>query len=364
VISSVVHARIYLIMEHTAYFSTYVYPLNSSVSSPTSDDKLREHLRAITSQINVYFGILIFVFGIVGNILNILILSQRPLRSNTCVIIFLASSIAGIITILSGIPDRILSHWDADISDTVRWVCKLRIFVTFTSRLVTFWMITLATIDRWIVSSTNPNFRQLSSIKNVLRSIFVITLFSIIINCPAIYCYETKVDDTPLRCFNRGQQCRVANDLTFAIVTILLPLTIIAIFGSMTILKIRSSRGRIIPVAAVSVVSRPSQAIDHKRQRFKKTDRYLFTMLVIQVILLAFLILPMAIQKLYTTFTMHINKSLLQREIDRFVYHITLLMTYIAAGMQFYVNTLSGGTVFRKSVIDLQQLIIRKVMCR
>jgi uncharacterized membrane protein (DUF485 family) len=364
VISSVVHAHIYLIMQHTEYFSTYAYPLNSSAPSSTSDEQLISHLKTIISRINVYLGILIFVFGIVGNILNILILSQRPLRSNTCVLIFIASSIAGIITILSGLTARILSNWEAGISDTVRWVCKLRIFVSLTFRLVTFWMMMLATIDRWIVSSTNPRFRQLSSIKNVLRSILAIIFFSIIINCQVIYCYETNLSNAPLRCYTKNAQCRLLNDLIFGLVTIIVPLILIVIFGSMTILKIRSSPSRILPVTTVSVVNRPSQVIDHRRRRFKKTDRYLFTMLVIQVILLAFLTLPMAIQKLYITFTTNAKKSLLQHTIDSFVYQITLLMTFIAAGMQFYVNTLSGGTVFRKAVIDLQQLIIRKVICR
>ena len=98
--------------------------------------------------------------------------------------------------------------------------------------------------------------------------------------------------------------------------------------------------------------------------RFKKSDHYLFMMLFIQVILLALLTLPLAIEKLYATLTININKSLLQLTIEDFIYQFSLLLTYIATGMQFYVNTLCGGVIFRKTLIDLQKSIIRKLMCR
>jgi hypothetical protein len=349
-------------MEYKEYL--FKYPSNSSISSSTSDEKLSEHLTTIASQINFYVGILIFFFGILGNILNILILSQRPLRSNTCVMIFLASSITGIITILSGLTTRILSRWDADISNSSRWVCKLRNFAVYTFRSVTFWLIMLAAIDRWIVSSRNARFRHLSSAKTVLRCIFIILVFSIIVHCQVFYCYELNLTNTPIKCFNKDEKCRFANDLIFAIVTILLPLTLIAIFGSMTILKIRSNQRRIIPVTAVSMIGPPTQIADHRQQRFKSTDRHLFIMLFIQVILLAFLTLPFAVQKLHATFTIDVKRTNLQTSIDTFIYQITLLMTYIATGMQFYVNTLSGGSAFRKATINLLQSIMRKIMCR
>ncbi len=63
-----------------------------------------------------------------GNVLNILILSQRSLRSNPCVIIFFASSVAGIIAILSGLISRVLSGVITDLSSTINWICKVVLF--------------------------------------------------------------------------------------------------------------------------------------------------------------------------------------------------------------------------------------------
>ncbi|CAF2456415.1 unnamed protein product [Rotaria sp. Silwood2] len=297
--------------------------------------------------------------------LNILILSQRPLRSNTCALILLASSIAGTITILSGLTSRIMSNWNADISASVRWICKFRGFVLFAFRSLTFWLLMLATIDRWLISSTNVHFRHSSSYKNVLRSIFLLTLLSLIFHCQLLYCYEPDLNNTPLKCFNKNTICRLINDLSFAIITILLPLILISIFGWMTISNIRSSQNRIKPAIRLNVVGgRLELDSHHQRRRFKKIDHHLFIMLFIQVILFSLLTFPVAIQKLYATLTMNIEKSQLKMTIEDFVYQVALLMTYFAFGMQFYVNTLSGGNVFRKTLMNFRQFIIRKMICR
>jgi len=338
------------------------------MSSSESEQEYIAYIRRITSGINLYFGIFIFVIGIIGNIFNIIILSQRSLRSNTCVMIFIASSITGLITLLSGPTSRILSHWDIDISESVRWICKCHAFIVNTFRSVTFWLIMLATIDRWIVSSTNARFRYLSSKKNILRNIFLIIFFSIIIHSHILYCFESNLTKTPLKCFNKDKKCRLVNDLIFAIVTILIPLISIVIFGWKTILNVRLSQTRVEPNTAVTIISHPSQAVeDHRRKRrrrLEKTDNYLLIMLFIQAILFACLTLPVAIQKLYTTLTLNVDKSRLRHVIESLVYQVGLLLTYVVAGMQFYINTLSGGRVFRKVLIDLMRSIIQKIMCR
>jgi hypothetical protein len=88
----------------------------------------------ISSAINRYFSIFIFLFGTIGNILNILVLSQRPIRINPCSLFFLISSIANLIAILSGLTTRMLSGWALDLTNTVDWLCKFRAFILFVSR--------------------------------------------------------------------------------------------------------------------------------------------------------------------------------------------------------------------------------------
>lgn len=331
------------------------------MSSSSSDVVLITYLNNVLSQINFYFGLFIFIFGIVGNTLNILVLSQKPLRSNPCVIIFLASSAAGIIAILSGLTSRVLSGIGADLSATVSWICKLRGFIIYASRAVTFWLIMFATFDRWLLSSIDANRRQMSSKKNSLRGITIIIILSIIIHSQLFYCYEANLIGTPLKCYTKNIGCSLMNDLAFAIIAILLPLIFIGIFGWMTILNIRKTRSRIEPMP-ITIMNNMAQG-NTNQNRSKKTDQRLLIMLFVQVICLALLTLPLAIQKLYGTLTINIPKSALQITIENFIYQVTLICTYFASAMPFYVNTLSGGSIFRKAMYTLKDSIIQKIMC-
>jgi hypothetical protein len=225
----------------------------------------------------------------------------------------------------------------------------------------------LATINRWIVSSINTRLRNLSSMKNTIRCILIIIAFSMMIHFQVIYCFETDIESGPQSCFNKDEACRLIADLMFAIITILIPLIFILIFGLLTISNIRSSKSRIDPTG-MSIISRPSNVIEHshyrRNQQNQKRDHSLLIMLFIQIILLAFLTLPFAIQRFYSTITMNDEKSRLQRSIERFIYQITLLMTFAATGIQFYVNTFSGGYVFRTALFNFFRWIIQKLMRR
>lgn len=330
-------------------------------STSASDLALIASLKSLLSQINFYFGLFIFIFGIAGNTLNILVLSQRALRSNPCVIIFLASSAAGSIAILSGLTSRVLSGVTVDLSATVNWICKFRGFILFTSRAATFWFIMLATVDRWLLSATDVRRRAMSSKKHSLRGIVAVILVSVLMHAQLFYCYEANLIGTPLKCFNRDVPCRLLNDLLFAIVAILVPLVMILFFGWLTLSNTRTTRNRVGPmtIAATRRISHKST----KKARTRKTDQRLLTMLFGQVIFLAIFTLPLAIQKLYATLTTDADKSALQLTVEDFIYQVALICTYFATAMPFYVNTLTGGTVFRKGMSTLRDSILRRFTC-
>ncbi|CAF2115784.1 unnamed protein product [Rotaria magnacalcarata] len=331
------------------------------MSTTSSDALLIAYLTKVLAQINFYFGMFIFTFGIVGNILNILILSQRPLRTNSCAIIFFGSSTAGIIAIVSGLVSRVLSGVTTDLSATVSWICKVRAFILLASRAATFWLIMFASVDRWLLSSMNALRRQMSSMKNSLRGIGIITIILTIIHSQIFYCYGTNLAGTPLKCYTKNISCRLMNDLTFAIITILVPLIFIILFGLMTISNMRLARSRVEP-AAVTMANVTIQNIS-TRNRSKKIDQRLFRMLFVQSVCLGLFTLPLAIQRLYATLTINIPKSVLQTTIENFIYQVALINTFLAVGMPFYVNIFAGGSVYRKGLFSLKEQIVRKLIC-
>ncbi|CAF2942876.1 unnamed protein product [Rotaria sp. Silwood2] len=306
-------------------------------------------LNNLILQINRYCAIFILLFGSIGNVLNILVLSQRNLRSNPCIWYFLISSIVNLISIIFGLSTRLLSGWNKDLTETIDWLCKLRVFVVFCSRTIAFWLIMFATIDRWLLSSVNVHFRQLSKLKNSQRITFIVVLISCLIHIEMFYCYKANLLNTPLKCYGRTELCRHLNDLIYACITILLPIIFMLIFGLWTISNIHKTQRRIRV---------ENNEIRHNIRRNeqllkKKRNRSLLKMLLVEVILLILLIFPQAIQKLHATITIYENKSQYHQAIDNFSYNCVLLLTFIASGIPFYIYTLCGGHVFRKALFNI-----------
>ena len=307
---------------------------------------------SLSAAINRYFGIVVFVFGCIGNILNILVLSRRPIRSSSCALLFLASSIANLIAILVGLTSRILAGWNLDPTERILALCKLRILITFPARTVAFWLIMLAAVDRWLLSNARVRYRELSSVRNAKCGIVLIVLFSFLVFIQAPICYETASINAPLHCYSKSPPCRLSVDLTYGLVTICFPIIIMNIFSLKTLLTIRRLKERISPVN-LPVNSRSMGREISSNRMWKKSDQRLFVMLLVQIIFFTLMTFPAVIQRIYATATMNQNKSNLQNTIESFIYTCIFLISFAACGIPFYIYTLTGGKIFQKVLLDV-----------
>jgi len=319
---------------------------------------LVETLDNISIQFNRYFSIFIFLFGTIGNLLNCLVFSRPSIRSNPCVFLFLISSIVNIISITVGLTTRILSGWNMDLTDRNGLICKFRAFIMLVSRTVAFWLIAFAAVDRWLSSCCQYQRRQLSSLKNAQQGTILIIILSIILYSQVLYCYDSNLILTPLRCYGKTVKCRLLTDLTYALITILCPLLIMFLFGLLTISNIRQTYSvKLSERALIDLNENQKKTLKSKnssrRQQWKRIDRYLRHVLFIQIIFLTILTMPQVIEKFYTTLTINTKKTLLNITIDKFIYNFVLLLTYLASGMPFYIYTLSGGSIFRNTLLNL-----------
>jgi hypothetical protein len=308
-----------------------------------------------TTELNRYFSICIFVFGIIGNILNILVLSQRNLCSNPCASLFLVSSIASLVAIFSGLFTRTASGWAIDLTNTITWLCQLRTFVVFVSRTIAYCLIALATIDRWLSSSYDAHRRQMSTLKNTQKGMIIISIFSCLLYIQMFYCYEANLVNAPLECYGKTIACRLVTDLTYAFAANIFPLIIMICFGLMTIINIRENQRRVRPINMATITrTKPSG-----QRQSQKIDHYLLIMLFVQVILFAIFTLPQNIQKFISYAQANENQSALESAIENFIFNFFLLFAYLANGISFYIYTLFGGSVFRNKLLKLAKGICR-----
>ena len=306
-------------------YSTVTGVLLSIMSSNSSEAAFIAHLNFLAPQMNRYLSIAILLFGTIGNLLNCLALSQRTLRSNPCAALFLGSSVANLVALISGATVRLLAGWRADLTETVGWICKIRLYVLYASRTIAPWLITLATVDRWLSSSKSVHLRRMSSLKNTKRSIATITLVSILIYMEMFHCVDANQINAPVKCTAISPICQTVNDLCLIFLIVLIPSGLMLIFGLMTVFNLRKSHvSRIQPITTNTV----SNTEGHQN-RVRKTDRDLLKMLCIQVILLTLFALPQAIHNAYSTIIRGQSRSALHNAWSSFILNLFFLLTYV-----------------------------------
>ncbi|CAF0975621.1 unnamed protein product [Rotaria sp. Silwood1] len=325
-----------------------------------SNENLIHVLDYMLDAMNLYLSLIIFIFGTVGNILNCLVLSQRTFHSNPCAFYFLISSIVNLISIIFGLTTKIMASWHLDPTETNNWICKIRVFIVFTSRTMGIWLIMLASIDRWLLSSRSGYRRDLSNIKIAKLGIIISFLLSNIVFIHMIYCYEANILDAPLKCYGKNITCRLITDLIYGLVTILIPLLLMILFSIMIISNIQHLRHR-IKVVTVVTVRIPLQI---KSIKLKRTDHHLLRMLLIQVLLLLIFCMPQALHKFYITFKSTNSMNNWQDALNHFLYNLDVILAFIASGMPFYLYTLADRTVFRRAFYELLQMFHRKIKCQ
>ena len=99
------------------------------------------------------------------------------------------------------------------------------------------------------------------------------------------------------------------------------------IVGLATFHNIHQSRAQIDPI----VIN------DRNINQLRKRDRQLIKMLLIQLIFTVIFTFPIAVQKLYATFTQNIVKSNYQVAAENFVAQLMRVFTFINSSSSFYV---------------------------
>ncbi|CAF3390417.1 unnamed protein product [Rotaria sp. Silwood2] len=316
---------------------------------------------------NRYFTVVIFIIGVLGNCLNVLVLSQPVLNQVPTARYFLAASGASLASLTSGLLARIMSGWTADPASYNRSLCKFQAYTNKLGQTCCSYFILAAAIDRWFQSCQNIRYRQMSSIKNSTRAITIILIVFGIYHSIHAICYEAFQTIPPIKCYAGSKTCRYFENISYALITVIIPHCSILFAGWKTIESIRYSRRRVnVSVFHNSVFTTNIAPSITRCMRNQITDqakmRSLTRMLIVQVCTYIILTLPAAGEALYMTITLEKKGSVdtdLQLAIDRFLFAFTAVLSYMAISLPFFLYTLTGST-FRKILI---KIVTKKRCC-
>lgn len=244
---------------------------------------------SINQAINRYVPMPLLFFGIIGNILNVLIFTRKIFRHNICVNYFFASTIFNFFAIIVGLLPRLLNGYGYDRSQSSAILCKLRFFISYHSGYTSAWFISLACVERYLSSSTDFLKRQMITLKRAYLSMIIVILLGFIIFGEHFYCININQQQlgAPQSCYQLQQSipCQVMDSILQFFFEMLTPALMMIIFGLLTLENVRQHHRRIKSIKTtniLTVVNKQSSAIKVDRTA-QKRDSQLITMLLVQV---------------------------------------------------------------------------------
>ncbi|CAF1051769.1 unnamed protein product, partial [Didymodactylos carnosus] len=269
---------------------------------------------------------------------------RKSLRSSPCSLYFLASAINNFFVLYFSLITRLLSDgFSIDPTSNSMAFCKIRYYFSYIFFALSPYFTVLASIDRYCVSSSNPNIRRFSNRTVAYRAISMTILFTLLIYMHmAIYFQVNTIPFIPITyCYTRPGTYATFYALFYLIFYCLLPPVLMGTFGLLTILSIRQHRQRIVP-STVNI------------SRGKKRDKQLSRMLLIQIITEVLLVMPFAIMQLILVILNYVN------DIITFVAALTVLPLFFSYCTSFYIYTLSAR-LYRTELFRVIDLILKRL---
>jgi hypothetical protein len=299
----------------------------------------------ISHQLMIIIGIIMYIFGCIGNVLNICVFIKWSFprrtaneynvnnRTGNSPLYLLTTSIANLILIIYPLLIRIYvdgyQHLVTENSSLV--LCKLRYYVLQTSLLISLICTCMATFDRFLITSRTVRLRQLSTTRQWTKIIIFTIVFLSALHM-AIYYDRSSVGDCTIVSIIYSNYY-----LYFVIVCLygIFPVCFLAIFGTLTYKQLQTLKGT-------------------NQNGNLNIEKQLSRMLLFQCIALVFSYIPYCIQNVY--FSKFVNKTIYPTGFNLLFRMITIIL--------FYVNPFTSFYIFYISTPNFRQQVKRIILCQ
>lgn len=257
--------------------------LNETSSQSTYD--VYEHLTNII--VYKYVCLTIFVVGVVGNLLSVLVFSRASLRRRSCAVYFLALAITDIASLCASFIDTVLpSYNNFTLTIKFRFLCKMNpLMIYFTTDLSNF-LLAIASIDRAISIQFPQRSKEFCRAKIAISTIMIMSIVLLLKNGHIFWGFEIVGEQNQRSCapskdkvvFHRNPNPMTYNlfysifdslDMLFAVV---IPFFVMLICNIIIIVRVITSR------RSITTIITTTQSKKHRKRHEK--DRQLTVMLL------------------------------------------------------------------------------------
>jgi hypothetical protein len=210
-----------------------------------------DSLELATNESTIYGGFFLFVIGMIGNTLNIIIFtSLKTFRETSAAFYMNITSIVNIFQIIVGLLSRILiTGYNIDPTKSSSSVCKIRQFILITTMLIIFTCMCFAVVDQYL--SLTHRWRHLCNVKVACRLVIGAIIICFLHGIPIFFFQDLSpsADDNQTTCgFTNDGFFIYYSRVLFPVLLGFLPLLIRIIFGLLAFVNVRRLHNRQIPI--------------------------------------------------------------------------------------------------------------------
>ncbi|CAF0796932.1 unnamed protein product [Adineta ricciae] len=207
----------------------------------------------ISHQITIYLGIPIFLLGVVGGILNVIVfLSLKTFRQNSCALYLTVMSLVSVGYLITGLLTFIMMYgFGDDWTTQSKSYCIFREGFVHICMLIAFTCLCLATIDQYLATCSSVRWQQLCNIKvaRYLCCLFTILWFLYGIVFFKSYDLVSNPSTGELDCTVINSRFQEYFQTVHVLILLgVLPISITVIFGSLAYRNVQQLAYRAVPL--------------------------------------------------------------------------------------------------------------------
>lgn len=307
-------------------------------------------LTTISYQLMLIVGILMCIFGLIGNLLNICVfitwsatrqannsLNRNHNRTSNSPLYLLTASIANLVVVAYGLTTRILfDSYDYHVApENVFLLCKLRFYALHTFDILSLTSVCLATFDRYLVSSRKVHLRQMSTTRNGTKLVLLCVIIGIgLHSIPIGFYFEVSASG---QCFVNSYSYLQYYRYMFQIFLHgIIPIFVFSLFGFLTFHQLKNSKNR----------QNVNQNIN--------VDKQLSRMLLLMSITIVLSSIPYTIENIYYLIIRNQDDQL-----TPFVFFF-----HIISSLLFYTNPVCSFYVYYISTPNFRIQVQKFLLCK
>jgi len=194
---------------HISQTNSLLYNLTPSSSSssmsnesrPTSSSSRDLYQHLTETIVYKYICLSIFIIGLIGNLLSVLVFSRPSLRRRSCAIYFLALAITDIVSLCASFIDTVLPSFN-NVSLIIKseFLCKLNPFMVYFTTDLSNFLLSVASIDRAVSIQCPVKSKAFCRARIAISTIVIMSIIFLLINGHIFWGFEIFVDKNSLIC--------------------------------------------------------------------------------------------------------------------------------------------------------------------